>query len=135
MALAACSNGVDWSARERENAAHIRLSLEAVSNAAEIANAAASDDELLAQRERLLRALRAAHVNAVRVEDAVLDKLHPQLYAKFRLDYQRALGRMIQAYEQGDVGAAQNAAADIRDFVGWYRRENHTFRWWKEAMR
>lgn len=132
--LAACSKGVDWSERERENAAYIQASLQATSAAAEIANSAGSDSELLARRDRLLRALRAAHLNAAQVNDSVLDKLHPQLYGKFRLGYQRALAAMIRAYENSDVGAAQNAAADIRDFVDWYRRENHTFRWWEEAM-
>lgn len=134
LLLAACSPGIDWSARERENAAHIQTSLEATSDAAAIANSAASDEELLARRDRLLQALRAAHVNAVRVEDAVLDKLHPQLHAKFRLQYQSALAEMIRAYERGDVDAARESAGEIRDFMDWYRSSSHTFRWWEEAM-
>lgn len=133
--LAACSSGVDWSARERENAAFIQVSLQATSDAAAIANAARSDAELLARTDRLLPALRVAHLNAARVDDAVLDKLHPRLYSKFRLRYQAALARMIRGYENGDVDAAQDAAGEIADFMAWYRRENHTFRWWQEAAR
>lgn len=134
IALAACTEGVDWTARERENAAHIRASLEAVSDAASVSNEAASDSELLARRNRILQSLRSAHLHASEVNDNVLDKLHPQLYAKFRLGYQRALARMIQAYEAGDVSAAQDAAADVQDFINWYRENRHRFRWWDEAM-
>lgn len=127
--LAACSSGVDWSARERENAAHIQASLRATSDAAGIANGMTPGDS--AEREKLLQALRAAYLHAVRVDDHVLDKLHQRMYGKFRLDYQHALAKMIRAYENGDPGAAQAAAADIREFMDWYRREKHTFRWWR----
>ncbi len=127
---AACSKGVQWSPREKDNAAHIRMSLQAVSDAAEIANAATGSEN---DRERLLRALRKAHLHAARVDDAVLDKLHPELYGKFRLKYQSALAAMIRAHEAGDTGAAERAAADIRDFMNWYRNTTHTFRWWDEA--
>lgn len=127
--LLACSDGVDWSSRERENAAHIQASLRATSSAASIANNMTGNDP--AEREKLLQALRAAHLHAARVEDSVLDKLHQRMYGKFRLDYQRALAKMIRAYENGDPGAAQEAANEIRDFMDWYRREKHTFRWWR----
>ncbi|HEX7046892.1 MAG TPA: hypothetical protein VF275_04920 [Gammaproteobacteria bacterium] len=127
--LLACSRGVDWSSRERENAANIQASLQATSNAASVANSMTGNDP--AAREKLLQALRAAHLHAVRVEDSVLDKLHQRMYGKFRLDYQRALARMIRAYENGDPDAAQEAALEIRDFMDWYRREKHTFRWWR----
>ncbi|HEX6928203.1 MAG TPA: hypothetical protein VF267_03065 [Gammaproteobacteria bacterium] len=127
--LAACSSGVDWSSRERENAAHIQASLQATSDAASIANSMSEGDP--AHRERLLQALRAAHLHAVRVEDSVLDKLHQRMYGKFRLGYQRALAKMIRAHENGDAAEAQEAAAEIRDFMDWYRREKHTFRWWR----
>lgn len=133
-ALTACADGVDWSARERENAAHLQASLQATSEAAAIANAITTEAEFRVHRERLLQTLRAAHLHAVRVEDPVLDKLHPQLHPKFRLDYQRALARMINAYEAADLDAAQGAAGDIQDFINWYRAHRHTFRWWDEAM-
>lgn len=133
-AVSACSKGVDWSPRERENAAHIQASLLATSEAASIANAIISEAEFHVRRDRLLQTLRAAHLHAARVEDAVLDKLHPQLYGKFRLDYQRALARMISAYENADLDAAQDAAGDIQQFINWYRERRHTFRWWEEAM-
>lgn len=132
--LAGCADGVDWSARERENAAHLQASLRSTSEAAAIANAITSDAEFRVRRERLLQTLRAAHLHAARVEDTVLDKLHPQLYGKFRLDYQRALARMINAYQEADLDAAQDAAGDIQDFINWYREQRHTFRWWDEAM-
>jgi len=130
----ACSKGVDWSTRERDNAAHLQASLQATSEAASIANAITSDAAFRDQQDELLKALRAAHLHAARVDDAVLDKLHPQLYGKFRLVYQRALARMINAYENGDPDAAQDAAADIQEFIEWYRNQRHTFRWWEEAM-
>ncbi|HEX7029784.1 MAG TPA: hypothetical protein VF254_04250 [Gammaproteobacteria bacterium] len=129
--ISGCSRGVEWSDLERENAAHIRASLQATSNAAQIANAMTPDDPV--QREKLLQALRVAHLHAARVEDSVLDKLHQRMYAKFRLDYQRALAKMIRAHEAGDRDAAADAAAEIRDFMDWYRRERHTFRWWDSA--
>jgi len=125
-----CEKGVDWSAQERENAAHIRASLAATSEAASIANAMTPGDTT--NREELLQALRAAHLHAARVEDSTLDKLHQRLYGKFRLGYQRALAKMIRAHETGDGDAAQEAAAEIRDFMDWYRREQHTFRWWRD---
>ena len=135
LAIPGCSKGVDWSARERENAGFLQASLQATSEAAAIANEIESEADYRIRRDRLLQALRAAHLNAARVEDTVLDKLHPQLYARFRLDYQRALGRMINAYESGELGAAQNAAGDIQGFMDWYREHRHTFRWWEDAMR
>jgi hypothetical protein len=135
IALAACSSGVDWSARERENASHLLASLQFTSEAAGIANAIETPADLDARREELLRALRAAHWNAVQVDDTVLDKLHPQLYARFRMSYQRTLATMIRAYERNDIDTAQNAAAGIVDFMNWYRAQSHTFRWWDEALR
>src|SRR5690606_33620075 len=134
LALAACSGGVEWSARERDNALHVQASLRAVSEAAGIANGIDSAAEYSRRRDERLQHLRAAHRHAADVEDQVLDKLHPRFYGKFRLDYQRALARMIQAYERDDLDDAERAAADIRTFMDWYRRENHTFRWWKEAQ-
>lgn len=130
VTVAGCSKGVDWSAQERENAAHIQASLAATSDAAAIANDMSPGDT--GSREALLRELRAAHLHAARVEDSTLDKLHQQLYGKFRFGYQRALAKMIRAYENGDGDAAQEAAAEIRDFMDWYRREQHTFRWWQD---
>ncbi|MBW3567266.1 MAG: hypothetical protein KY410_04785 [Proteobacteria bacterium] len=132
--LGACSKGVDWSARERENAAHLQASLQATSEAARIANAITSESDFQAHKGRLLQTLRAAHLHAATVDDSVLDKLHPQLYGKFRLDYQRALARMINAYETGNLDAAQDAAGDIQAFINWYRERRHTFRWWEDAM-
>ncbi|HEX6928081.1 MAG TPA: hypothetical protein VF267_02450 [Gammaproteobacteria bacterium] len=132
--LAGCSKGVDWPARERENAAHIQASLRATSEAAAIVNAIRAETDFDIRRERLLQTLRVAHLNAAVVEDSVLDKLHPQLYAKFRLDYQRALAGMIRACENGNLQAMQDAANDVQDFVDWYRGKSHTFRWWESAM-
>lgn len=132
--LAACTQGVDWSPRERENAAHLQLSLQATSEAAKVANEIGNEAQFRVRRKQLLQSLRAAHLHAARVDDAVLDKLHPQLYGNFRLDYQRALARMINAYETGDLDAAADAAGDIQQFINWYRNNRHTFRWWDEAM-
>lgn len=130
---AGCSGGVNWTDHERENAAHIEASLRATSDAAVIANGIENRSDLERDRERLLQALRAAHLHAARVEDSVLDKLHPRMYGKFRLEYQPALAGMLRAYESGDLDAAQTAAAGIRDFMTWYRNEKHTFRWWDNA--
>lgn len=134
LLLTACSDGVQWSSRERENAVHLLASLRFTSEAASIANSVETDSDYVEQRDDLLQALRAAHWNAVQVEDTVLDKLHPQLYGRFRLGYQRALAAMIRAYEQNDFEAAQKAATDVRAFMDWYRQQNHNFRWWDEAM-
>lgn len=133
LLVSGCPKGVDWSDREKENAAHIQASLQATSDAAAIANTA-GDDVTADTRTRLLQALRRAHVHAVRVNDAVLDKLHPQLYGRFRLGYQPALAAMIRSHEAGDPDAAADAVADIQAFMRWYRATRHTFRWWDEAM-
>lgn len=134
LMLPACSDGVQWSSRERQNAVHLLASLQLTSEAAGIANSIESDADYTRQRGELQRALRAAHWNAVQVEDTVLDKLHPQLYSRFRLGYQRALAAMVRAYQQNDPDAAQEAAGRVRTFMEWYRQENHRFRWWDEAM-
>lgn len=134
LLVSACSDGVQWSSRERDNAIHLRESLQFTSEAASIANSVESEADYARQRDDLLRALRAAHWNAVQVEDTVLDKLHPQLYGRFRLGYQRAVAAMIRAYEENDIEAAQKAAEDVRAFMDWYRQQNHNFRWWDEAM-
>lgn len=134
VVFVACSKGVDWSPRERENAAHLQASLQATSEAARIANAITSESGFQVRKAKLLQALRAAHLHAATVDDSVLDKLHPQLYGKFRLDYQRALARMLNAYETGDLDAAQDAASDIQAFINWYRERRHAFRWWEDAM-
>ena len=132
LLAASCSKGIDWTNREKENAAHIQASLQATSDAAAIANAAGDDNQDM--NPRLLQALRSAHLHAVRVDDAVLDKLHPQLYGRFRLSYQPAVAAMIRSHEAGDPEAAADAAADIQAFMRWYRATRHTFRWWDEAM-
>lgn len=134
LLLAACSQGVDWSSREKENAAHILTSLRLTSNAAAIANSIQSEHDLDRRNAELLQVLRAAHWNAVQVDDSVLDKLHPQMYARFRMSYQRSLASMLRAYERGDLEGARNAADGIVDFMDWYRSQNHTFRWWDDAL-
>lgn len=132
-ALQACTEGVHWSEREKENALHIQASLQATSDAAAIFNEIETPAAYQARREELLRTLRAAHLHAVQVNESVLDKLHSRLYVKFRLDYQKALARMITAYESDDLDAAANAAGDVREFMVWYRGNNHLFRWWNAA--
>lgn len=133
-ALHGCAEGVPWSAQEKENAAHIEASLRATSDAAVLFNEIDTPAAYRARRDDLLRTLRAAHLHAVQVNESVLEKLHPQLYARFRLDYQKALARMITAYEADDLDAAAIAAGDVRDFMLWYRENRHLFRWWDEAM-
>lgn len=134
LVLTGCSPGVDWSTRERENATHLLASLKFTSDAAAVANQVGNPDELEAHRDELLRLLRAAHWNAANVDDQVLDKLHPQMFGRFRMSYQPALGAMIRAYERNDIDAAQKAANAIRNFMNWYRVNRHTFRWWDEAL-
>lgn len=134
LVASACSEGVHWTPRERDNATHLQASLQATSDAAATFNEIDSADDYRARRGELLQNLRAAHLHAATVTDNVLDKLHPQLYVKFRLGYQKALARMIAAYEADDLDAAATAAGDVREFMEWYRANNHRFRWWEEAM-
>lgn len=130
--LAACADGASWSQREIDNAGYLLTSLQAASEAARLSNAM-GDVPSAAELDALLRELRQAYVSAAQVDDQVLDKLHPRLYAEFRLGYQKALGNMIRAYEQGDMDAAAKAAGEIGKFTQWYRAERHNFRWWKGA--
>lgn len=132
--LAACADGVSWSDREQENGEQILESLAAVSEAARIINASDTDMKLEARRERLLGELRRAHRLAANVDEFVLEKLHPLMFSKFRLTYQRALARMIRAYETGDIDDAERAAADVQDFFEWFRDNRHQFRWWDTAL-
>ena len=132
--LGGCADGVNWSERERRNGENILASLEAVSQAARIANAADSERRLERNRAELLRQLRRAHLLASEVDTIVLEKLHPRMYSQFRLRYQRAVARMIDAYENGNIDSAERAAADIQDFMTWFRANRHTFRWWDEAL-
>lgn len=132
--LAGCSDGVEWSKRERDNAEFLLASLRFTSEAAAIVNAIESEADLDAQREQLLRKLRAAQWNAAQVDDQVLDKLHPALYGRFRMSYRDALGDMIEAYERNDLDAAGEAASRLSRFIRWYQAERHTFRWWQDAM-
>lgn len=132
--LAACADGIDWSDRERRNGEKILSSLAAVSEAAQIANAASSRARLEASHDELLAELRRAHQLASEVDTVVLEKLHPWMYSKFRLGYQRALARMIRAYQEGNIGEAERAAADVQDFMEWFRQNRHAFRWWDRSM-
>lgn len=132
--VTACAEGINWSEREIRNGENILASLQAVSEAAQIANRAATASELAAAREQLLGKLRRAHLLASSVDTIVLEKLHPRMYSQFRLRYQRALGRMVKAYEQGDIDAAERAAADVQDFMAWFRKNRHVFRWWDESL-
>lgn len=134
LLVSGCAKGIDWSDREKENAAHILASLQATSIAASIANEAGDAIDNPDLKNRLLQALRSAHLHAARVDDAVLDKLHPQLYGRFRLGYQPAVAAMIRSHEAGDPEDAADAAADIQAFMHWYLATRHTFRWWDEAM-
>ncbi|HLU62580.1 MAG TPA: hypothetical protein VKZ99_09580 [Gammaproteobacteria bacterium] len=130
-----CSDGVEWSGRERENGEYLLAALQFTNEAATIANSIETTADLDAKREPLLRALRAAQWNAAQVDDQVLDKLHPALYGRFRIAYRDALGDMIEAYERNDIDAAERAAHRLSQFIRWYQAERHTFRWWPDATR
>lgn len=134
LILGGCADGVNWSERERRNGEKLLASLAAVSDAARIANAADSERRLARNRDELLAQLRRAHLLASQVDDIVLEKLHPRMYSQFRLRYQRAVASMIEAYEDGDIDEAEKAAADIQDFMTWFRANRHTFRWWDESL-
>lgn len=134
LMVAGCADGIDWSDREIRNGENILASLASVSEAARVANAADSEARFEQRRDELLGHLRRAHLLASNVDTIVLEKLHPRMYSKFRLTYQRALAKMISAYEKGNMDAAERAAADIQDFMNWFRQNRHTFRWWDESL-
>ncbi len=125
--LTACAEGVSWEQREIDNGQRLLDAIAATNEAARLANQPGNNDA------EVLTALRRALVAAVQVDDQVLDKLHPALQPRFRFGFQRALGKMVRAYERGKPQAAEAAAGELQEFINWYRAHRQDFRWWEGA--
>lgn len=131
--LTSCAEGVSWSQREIENGQRLLDAIAATNEAAQILNASGTDESETRNDEAVLTALRRALIAAVQVDDQVLDKLHPALQPRFRFNFQRALGKMIRAYESGQPEEAAEAAAELQEFITWFREHRQDFRWWEGA--
>ncbi|HET9679758.1 MAG TPA: hypothetical protein VFP95_04245 [Gammaproteobacteria bacterium] len=127
--LTACvEEGVQWTARERQNTEHIFNSLEATSKAAQLANQLPVNASA-SQRAPVARQLEIALREALRVKDTVLEKSHPQMWGKFRGVYQPALKQLLQYYRTGHKPRGTKPAQAIREFNQWFSTHQYEFRW------
>lgn len=130
LLIAGCSKGLQWSDREISNGQRLLDAIEATNAAGSLLSDPNPDNV-----DKALTELRRAHIAAAQVDDQVLDKLHPGLQPRLRLNFQRALGRMIQAVETNDSRALNKSADTIQDFIAWYRANEQDFRWWDGPRR
>lgn len=120
--------GVQWTPRERQNMQHIFSSLEAASAAAQLASQL-PQHATAAQRTQVARQLEIALNQALRVNDTVLEKIHPQLWGKFRGDYQHALQQLLRYYRTGVQPGNSQPTEQLREFTRWYSAHEPEFRW------
>ncbi len=130
--IAACSEGVSWTPQEIRSGRHLVKSIDETTQAARLANqlpARFSPDDPDAKAIATL--LRQAFTDAALVDDSVLEKLHPQLFYKFRGDYQPALHQLFTYYETGKVPAGTDPSGDLKKFMRWWQAAQPEMRWWK----
>lgn len=132
--LGACADGVSWTPQEIRNGQHLLKSLDETTQAARLANALPSefspDDP---KAKRIAKLLRGAFTDAALVDDSVLEKLHPELFYKFRGDYQPALHQLFTYYETGRVPTGTNPSGDLKKFMYWWQMAQPEMRWWKRG--
>ena len=75
--------------------------------------------------DRILRLKKTALQEAKLLEDAVLDKAHPQLRIQFREEYQKGIEAYLRGSEKGDAKAEQESADLHEAWACWYD-ENRT---------
>ncbi|MDQ2068383.1 hypothetical protein [Natronospira bacteriovora] len=132
MMFAACETGVSWDRQERENASHIFKSLDYAHEAARRANRLPHDWEPGGDDVApVINALDDAIIHASQVRQSVLQKAHPNLNARFRVDYLRSLQGLRDYYETGDYDSDRHPGNTLGDFSEWFYQNQHEFRWWR----
>lgn len=104
MASAACSNEIDWTEEEIENAAHFLRAIETNRKATQIVNSdkfgrIVPQGEIDKLRSLQKQALREAR----KVRDEVLDKAHPQLRKHFRQEFEKGMELLVRSLEEPPV--------------------------------
>lgn len=98
LLVAACTRAPLWSDADRESAQHYVRSLEANDKAALIMRRGDPDTPQFGVQE-INKYQRTALHEAQLVSDSVLDKVHPELRAHFRSEYQKGLELILESYE------------------------------------
>jgi hypothetical protein len=131
LALAACPDGVQWSAQDKANARYIVRSLAATERAAQLVKELDARRASQAERDVAAAAWRAALVDALQVNDTVLTKAHRDLPRRWRQHYQRSLAELAEHYRSGGRAPGAASATRLNDFLRWYSATQPEFRWWR----
>lgn len=130
--LAGCSQGVNWSDQEKENARHIFLALESARAAAREANQLPRDwtpDGPAVQP--VIDSLNEALSHSAQVQRAVLVKAHPRLSDRFHAEFRPALAQLRDYFRTKELPSNTTPRQTIGDFSDWFYRQQHEFRWWR----
>ncbi len=128
--IAGCSDAVTWTNVEIENGKRIFIAIEAANKAGLLLRQYETEPDQQILRTDLIAQLQRAHVQAIQVDDIVLDKMHPSMHLHFRKRFQLALAKLIRYYN-GDVSVdVDSAVKDMADFQQWFKTHQQELRLW-----
>ena len=106
---------------ERDNARHVVRALESAQAAVRISNKGTPYTTLSQGDLVEIRAYKkAALEDAKRVQDHVLDKIHPEIRTHFRDEFQRGLELQLRNLTSGDVASEVRGSALVNRWADWF---------------
>ena len=124
LMLAACSQQAsspvsEWSASDKENAAHFTYALETAQHSL---RASSKGGTVLTEADRIeiLKYWHEAVNEARAVNDTVLNKIHPELRPHLRDEFQQGLELRIKSLEESNAVAGFEASQLMDLWADWY---------------
>ncbi len=126
LANTACNSSSKWTDKEKENSVHYFNSAKLAKQATKLLNEAGekSNKMTVEVEKQLMKLHKTALEEAKLVDDALLDKAHPELREHYRNEYQKYLELELEYYKtRVDAGQASNTYQSMvfqNKWVDWH---------------
>ncbi len=129
LLLAACSDEPTWSEQEKTNARYITLAFGESQQAIRISNSQPAVSAISKEdREGMTMHYQTARQYAETVTDEVLDKVHSEMRAHWRNEFQEGIRLRLINLQHGDLEAEIKGSALLDRFGDWWNANKNDLR-------
>ncbi len=129
LLLAACSDEPTWSEQEKTNARYITLAFGESQQAIRISNSQQAFSAMSTEvRESMTMHYQTARQYAETVTDGVLDKVHSEMRAHWRNEFQEGIRLRLIKLQHGDLEAEIKGSALLDRFGDWWNANKKDLR-------
>ena len=129
LLLAACSDEPTWSEQEKTNARYITLAFGESQQAIRISNSQQAFSAMSTEvRESMTMHYQTARQYAETVTDGVLDKVHSEMRAHWRNEFQEGIRLRLINLQHGDLEAEIKGSALLDRFGDWWNANKKDLR-------